>query len=111
MSFVKIPRWDFDKFEGSDTELGLQMKAVGEVMGIGRNFQEALQKACHSLELNKGSIFGLNDKSEDQEVVRSKLKSASWDRLVYIYEAFKMGFSRQTIYDLNQNRHLVLRTN
>ncbi|HRB70000.1 MAG TPA: carbamoyl-phosphate synthase large subunit, partial [Chitinophagales bacterium] len=50
---VKIPRWNFDKFYGCDATLGLQMKAVGEVMGIGRNFAEALQKACQSLENNK----------------------------------------------------------
>ena len=99
---VKIPRWNFDKFKGSDTELGLQMKAVGEVMGIGRNFQEALQKACHSLELSKGGIFGLNGTPKDQELVRSKLKKASSDRLFYIYEAFKMGLSRRTVHDLTK---------
>jgi carbamoyl-phosphate synthase large subunit len=48
---VKIPRWNFDKFEGSDRTLGLQMKSVGEVMGIGRSFQEALHKATQSLEI------------------------------------------------------------
>lgn len=99
---VKIPRWDFDKFKGSDPELGLQMKAVGEVMGIGRNFQEALQKACHSLELSKGGIFGLNGRPKDQEFVRSKLKKASWDRLFYIYEAFRMGLARRTVHDLTK---------
>ncbi|MFM8347567.1 MAG: carbamoyl-phosphate synthase large subunit, partial [Bacteroidota bacterium] len=50
---VKIPRWNFDKFPGADRKLGLQMKSVGEVMGIGRNFQEALQKACQSLEIRR----------------------------------------------------------
>ena len=49
---VKVPRWNFDKFEGSDRRLGVQMKSVGETMGIGRSFQEALQKACQSLEIN-----------------------------------------------------------
>jgi carbamoyl-phosphate synthase large subunit len=53
---VKIPRWNFDKFKGSDRKLGLQMKAVGEVMGIGRNFQEALQKACQSLEIKRNGL-------------------------------------------------------
>jgi carbamoyl-phosphate synthase large subunit len=47
-----VPRWNFDKFEGSDRTLGVQMKSVGEAMGIGRSFQEALQKACQSLEIN-----------------------------------------------------------
>ena len=46
---IKIPRWNFDKFKGSDINLGLQMKSVGEVMAIGRSFQEALQKGCQSL--------------------------------------------------------------
>ena len=53
---VKIPRWNFDKFEGSDNTLGLQMKSVGEVMGIGRSFQEALQKAAQSLEINRNGL-------------------------------------------------------
>jgi carbamoyl-phosphate synthase large subunit len=48
-----MPRWNFDKFKGADPELGLQMKSVGEVMAIGRTFQEALQKACQSLENNR----------------------------------------------------------
>src|SRR5580765_1567210 len=53
---VKIPRWNFDKFPGSDRQLGLQMKSVGEVMGIGRSFIEALQKACQSLEINRKGL-------------------------------------------------------
>ncbi|MFN9945067.1 MAG: carbamoyl-phosphate synthase large subunit, partial [bacterium] len=53
---VKIPRWNFDKFKGSDRRLGLQMKSVGEVMAIGRNFQEALQKACQSLEIRRNGL-------------------------------------------------------
>ena len=53
---VKIPRWNFDKFKGSNIELGLQMKSVGEVMAIGRSFQEALQKACQSLEIGRNGL-------------------------------------------------------
>ena len=53
---VKIPRWNFNKFPGTNRELGLQMKSVGEVMGIGRSFQEALQKACQSLEINRNGL-------------------------------------------------------
>ncbi|MCS6833939.1 MAG: carbamoyl-phosphate synthase large subunit, partial [Flammeovirgaceae bacterium] len=53
---VKVPRWNFDKFRGADTRLGLQMKSVGEAMGIGRTFQEALQKACQSLEIKRNGI-------------------------------------------------------
>ena len=53
---VKVPRWNFDKFPGADRSLGLQMKSVGEAMGIGRNFQEALQKACQSLEIRRNGL-------------------------------------------------------
>ena len=53
---IKIPRWNFDKFKGSDTTLGLQMKSVGEVMAIGRSFQEALQKGCQSLEIGRNGL-------------------------------------------------------
>ena len=56
MLLVKIPRWNFDKFKGSDTNLGLQMKSVGEVMAIGRSFQEALQKGCQSLEIGRNGL-------------------------------------------------------
>ena len=55
---VKVPRWNFDKFHGADRSLGLQMKSVGEAMGIGRNFQEALQKACQSLEIRRNGLGG-----------------------------------------------------
>ena len=53
---VKVPRWNFDKFKGANRELGLQMKSVGEVMAIGRSFQEALQKAAQSLEIRTQRI-------------------------------------------------------
>ncbi|MFO0356189.1 MAG: carbamoyl-phosphate synthase large subunit, partial [Sphingobacteriaceae bacterium] len=53
---VKIPRWNFDKFKGCNRELGFQMKSVGEVMAIGRSFQEALQKACQSLEIKRNGL-------------------------------------------------------
>ena len=56
---VKFPRWNFDKFKGSDTTLGLQMKSVGEVMSIGRSFQEALQKAKQSLEIGRNGLVVL----------------------------------------------------
>lgn len=56
-----MPRWNFDKFQGADATLGLQMKSVGEVMAIGRSFNEALQKACQSLENNKIGLSGEKD--------------------------------------------------
>ena len=63
---VKIPRWNFDKFKGSDRRLGLQMKSVGEAMGIGNNFQEALQKACQSLEIKRNGLGADGRELKDQ---------------------------------------------
>ena len=73
---VKIPRWNFDKFEGSERELGLQMKSVGEVMGIGRSFQEALHKATQSLEIKRNGLGADGKGYTNYETVISKLKHA-----------------------------------
>jgi len=99
---VKVPRWNFDKFKGSDRHLGLQMKSVGEAMGIGRNFQEALQKACQSLEINRNGLGadGHELKSHDQLV--ESLKNPSWNRLFHIYDAFKLGIPFSTIRNLTK---------
>ena len=64
---VKMPRWNFDKFKGADRTLGLQMKSVGEVMGIGRTFQEALQKACQSLEIKRNGLGADGKELTNQE--------------------------------------------
>jgi len=64
---VKIPRWNFNKFPGTDRKLGLQMKSVGEVMGIGRSFQEALQKACQSLEIDRNGLGADGKELTNQE--------------------------------------------
>ncbi len=107
---VKIPRWDFDKFKGSQQELGFQMKSVGEVMAIGHNFQEALQKACHSLELKNNGIFGTIDiQKKGHKAINKKLKKPSWDRLFYIYKAFKSGFSIKAIQELSKIDNWFLR--
>src|ERR1700745_387376 len=71
---VKIPRWNFDKFKGSDRSLGLQMKSVGEVMGIGRNFQEALQKACQSLEIKRNGLGADGKELSDQKTLLENLE-------------------------------------
>ncbi|MCO5248542.1 MAG: carbamoyl-phosphate synthase large subunit [Chitinophagales bacterium] len=99
---VKIPRWNFDKFHGADTTLGFQMKAVGEVMGIGRNFNEALQKACQSLENRKIGI-GADGKSwtRIQDVLDS-LEKPSWDRIFKIYDAINLGVPLSSIHKLTQ---------
>jgi carbamoyl-phosphate synthase large subunit len=96
---VKIPRWNFDKFKGSDRELGLQMKAVGEVMGIGRSFQEALQKACQSLEIKRNGLGADGRELKDQEKILYSLEHPSWNRLFHIYDAIKLGIPFKTIHE------------
>ena len=99
---VKIPRWNFDKFEGSERTLGLQMKSVGEVMGIGRSFIEALHKATQSLEINRNGIGADGKGYTDYKVVIDKLTNASWDRVFVIYDAIKMGISLERIYEITK---------
>jgi carbamoyl-phosphate synthase large subunit len=94
---VKIPRWDFGKFQGADPRLGLQMKSVGEVMGIGRTFQEALQKACQSLEIGRNGLGADGKELKDQDKLLYSLGNASWDRLFHIYDAIKLGIPFKTI--------------
>jgi carbamoyl-phosphate synthase large subunit len=94
---VKIPRWNFDKFPGSNRELGLQMKSVGEVMGIGRSFQEALQKACQSLEINRNGLGADGKEVRDQQQLLQSLEHPSWNRLFHIYDAIKLGIPFKTI--------------
>ena len=101
-TIVKIPRWNFAKFKGADTKLGLQMKAVGEVMGIGRNFQEALQKACQSLEIKRNGLGADGKEITDREKILYSLENPSWDRLFHIYDAFKLGIPSKTIHKLSK---------
>ncbi|WP_026135778.1 carbamoyl-phosphate synthase large subunit [Nafulsella turpanensis] len=95
---VKIPRWNFDKFKGANRRLGFQMKSVGEAMGIGRSFQEALQKACQSLEIGRNGLGADGKELTDQNVILDSLKHPGWDRLFHIYDAFKLGISFSTIH-------------
>ncbi len=99
---VKIPRFNFDKFKGADRRLGLQMKAVGEVMGIGRTFQEALQKACQSLEIRRNGLGADGRELTNRDQILDSLKNPSWNRLFHIYDAFKLGISFKTIQDLTK---------
>ena len=94
---VKIPRWNFSKFDGADDKLGLQMKSVGEVMGIGRTFQEALQKACQSLEIGRNGLGADGREITDQNKILKSLEFPSWDRLFHIYDAIKLGIPFKTI--------------
>ena len=99
---VKIPRWNFDKFEGSDRTLGLQMKAVGEVMGIGRSFQEALHKATQSLEIKRNGLGADGKGYKDYNIIINKLTNASWDRVFVIYDAIQAGISLERIYEITK---------
>ncbi|WP_439132289.1 carbamoyl-phosphate synthase large subunit [Polaribacter sp.] len=99
---VKIPRWNFDKFEGSDRTLGLQMKAVGEVMGIGRSFQEALHKATQSLEIKRNGLGADGKGYTNYNEIIEKLTNASWDRVFAIYDAIAMGIPLSKIYDITK---------
>jgi len=108
---VKIPRWDFEKFKNVDSQLGVQMKSVGEVMSFGRNFKEALQKALRSLEIGR---FGLGGDGKDilnilymtpeqkmvaREHILEKLKTPKADRIFYIRHAFLAGLSINDIHE------------
>ena len=99
---VKIPRWNFDKFEGSDRTLGLQMKSVGEVMGIGRSFQEALHKATQSLEIKRNGIGADGKSYTNYEQILEKLEYASWDRVFVIYDAIQIGIPLKRIHEITK---------
>lgn len=99
---VKIPRWNFDKFEGADRTLGLQMKSVGEVMGIGRSFQEALHKATQSLEIKRNGLGADGKGYKNYEQIIDKLTNASWDRVFVIYDAIQMGIPLSRIHEITK---------
>ncbi len=94
---VKIPRFNFDKFKGANTELGLQMKSVGEVMAIGRTFIEALQKACQSLETNRLGLGADGKQSRNLEEIMHSLEHPSWDRLFHVKDAMSLGVPLESI--------------
>ena len=99
---VKIPRWNFDKFEGADRTLGLQMKSVGEVMGIGRSFQEALHKATQSLEIKRNGLGADGKGYKNYEQIIEKLTFASWDRVFVIYDAIALGIPLSRIHEITK---------
>ena len=96
---VKIPRWNFDKFPGADPYLGLQMKSVGEVMGIGRNFNEALQKACQSLEIKRNGMGADGKELHDLARIMKSLRNPSWDRLFHVKDAMHLGVPLNAIHE------------
>lgn len=106
---TKIPRFAFEKFPQADSRLTTQMKSVGEVMAMGSNFQESLQKALRSLEigvngLNPKIILDKNSESyafdleEAKDRIKRELRMTGYERLFYIADAFRLGFSREEIY-------------
>ena len=99
---VKIPRWNFDKFEGSERIIGLQMKAVGEVMGIGRSFQEAIHKATQSLEIKRNGLGADGKGYKDYNTIIEKLKYPSWDRVFVLYDAVQIGISLKRIHEITK---------
>jgi carbamoyl-phosphate synthase large subunit len=99
---VKIPRWNFNKFPGTNRQLGLQMKSVGEVMGIGRSFQEALQKACQSLEVDRNGLGADGRELTNQNEILYSLEHPSWNRLFHIYDAIKLGIPFKTIVEITK---------
>jgi len=99
---VKIPRFNFDKFSGVDEELTTQMKAVGEVMSIGRTFPEALNKAWQSLEVGRSGLGADGYDNPDRKTVRERLLKPYWDRTMQIRNAFKFGTSVEELADITK---------
>ena len=98
---TKVPRFNFDKFEGVDEALTTQMKAVGEVMAIGRTFAESLQKAFQSLEQGFSGL-GADGPLPDRSVVRARLAKPYWDRLLHVRNAFRLGTSVEEVADVTR---------
>jgi len=98
----KIPRWPFDKFAKANRELGTQMKATGEVMAIGRTAEEAFQKAVRSLEIDQKDFYSVEAHKASDEDLENKLVRAQDDRLFYLAEAFRRGYSMSDLHELTK---------
>ncbi len=96
---VKIPRFAFEKFPTADSRLTTQMKSVGEVMAMGRTFQESFQKALRGLEVG---VDGMNEKTQDREVLEKELGAPGPDRIWYVGDAFAMGMSVDEVFALTK---------
>lgn len=94
---LKMPRWNFDKFPGADQRLGLQMKSVGEVMSIGRSFNEALQKACQSQENNRTGLGADMKEWIRTEDIMERLEKVSDDRIYRVKDALRLGVPSKTV--------------
>lgn len=98
---VKIPRWDFEKFK-VPSKLTTQMKSVGEVMSIGSNFREALQKACRSLEIGSSGLEFKGLEEATKEKLEDKIMFATPMRIFYIKEAYKRGYTTEQLFELSK---------
>ncbi len=96
---TKIPRFAFEKFPTADSRLTTQMKSVGEVMAMGRTFQESFQKALRGLEVG---VDGMNEKTQDREVLEKELGAPGPDRIWYVGDAFAMGMSVEEVFALTK---------
>ncbi|HTO44219.1 MAG TPA: carbamoyl-phosphate synthase large subunit [Burkholderiales bacterium] len=96
---TKIPRFAFEKFPEADPHLTTQMKSVGEVMAMGRTFQESLQKALRGLETG---VDGFDEKSDDREQIEKELAEPAPDRLWYVADAFRIGMTLGEVHDLTR---------
>lgn len=105
---TKIPRWPFDKFRDADRRLGSQMKATGEVMALGRNLEESLQKAVRSLEIDEDDLISETCRQASDEEVENRLVNAHDDRIFYLAEAFRRGYSLEEVHELTKIDHYFL---
>ncbi len=96
---TKIPRFAFEKFPAADSHLTTQMKSVGEVMAMGRTFQESFQKALRGLEVG---VDGMNEKTQDREVLERELGEPGPERIWYVGDAFAMGLSVDEVFELTK---------
>jgi carbamoyl-phosphate synthase large subunit len=96
---TKIPRFAFEKFKDADDRLTTQMKSVGEVMAMGRTFQESFQKALRGLEVG---VDGMNEKTQDREILEKELGSPGPERIWYVGDAFASGWSLDEVYNITK---------
>ncbi len=96
---TKVPRFTFEKFPSADSHLTTQMKSVGEVMAIGRTFQESFQKALRGLEVG---VEGMNEKTRDHEVIKEELGEPGPERIWYVGDAFAQGFTMEEVHNLTR---------
>ncbi|UWP61455.1 carbamoyl-phosphate synthase large subunit [Ruminococcus gauvreauii] len=107
---IKFARWAFEKFKGAEDKLGTQMRAVGEVMSIGKTYKEAFQKAIRSLETGRYGLGGAKDfASRSKEELLKMLANASSERHFIMYEALRKGATVDEIYDLTKVKHYFIR--